>query len=123
MVPYETGTGKYMRSKKDIRPVAFACMPDGYDKKEQDQPASSSSGGRDLALIEEVQEDSHAQDDLDMGWWPIVQWVLADPGEVEIPDWVAELFTYCGCAWCTCIMQAIAQEIVAWLLYEAMFEE
>ena len=117
MVPYSTSLGKYMNYKSAngqiLRPAAFSCLLDGYAG-----PMADDIFGH-LARISEVADDQHEQfDGSDMTWWPVVSWV---PTELIDQEW-AWLFTATGVAWVTCIMQALEDTIVAWQLFQGIFD-
>jgi len=100
MVPYTSSLGKYINHTKAIKPVAFACVPDG---------TMVLRGNNDLMRINELDEDSHLQDnDENMSWWPIAAWMPAEGYEAEL-SW---LFTQDGVAWVSCLLQALEQLIV-----------
>jgi len=110
MVPYTSGLGRYLNNAKAIKPVAFACVPDGTRVEDND----------DLMRINELDEDSHLQDnEQNLSWWPVAAWMPAEGYEAEL----AWLFTQDGVAWVSCLLQALEHIIVAWQLYEAMWAE
>ena len=90
-----------------LLPAALSCLPDGYVGSMADEIFG------DVARISEVGDAHH-----DMTWWPVVQWVAS---EFIDQEW-AWLFTTTGVAWVTCIMQALEDIIMAWQLFEAMWD-
>ena len=111
MVPGSTSLGKYMNFKAPngeiLLPAVFSCLPDGYVGSMADEIFG------DVAPISEVGDAHH-----DMTWWPVVQWVAS---EFIGHEW-AWLFTTTGVAWVTCITQALEDEIVAWQMFQAVFD-
>jgi hypothetical protein len=120
MVPYRAGIGKYKtfasKHGKNLRPVPFAGLPDGYSGPMVDDISG------DLARISQVGQDHHQQFDWDesdeLTHWPLVQW---DP-TADLPAEFAWLFSTAGVKWVTCILQAMHEIIVAWELVEAFYE-
>jgi hypothetical protein len=120
MVPYRAGIGKYKnfasKHGKNLRPVPFAGLPDGYSGSMVDDISG------DLARISQVGQDHHQQFDWDdadeLTYWPLVQWVPT----ADLPAEYAWLFTTAGVVWVTCIIQAMTEIIVAWEVVDVFYE-